>query len=318
MEEQGIKNWIPFKLDFRENSILCKWVYLADKQFIEPFFQDTVSICSVFEENKKVYKSVSTLEGLIALAETLPEVKPTAFVFHVSRCGSTLLSQLLALDSQNVVISEAPILDVVLRELRFSNENFTDGFLDEVLKAVVKFLGQKRTKIQNHFIVKLDSWHIFYVDILRKLYPDVPFVFSYRQPDEVINSHLKERGMHMVAGLIQPELFGFEFQTSVELSPVEFITKVLERYYDEIHAFLIKDCNYVLLDYGDGVWHNFEKMCGYLKLELSEEVKLKAQERLKYQSKRPSLTFDEDKVVGELDNSQQKVMGLFDRLNACK
>ena len=84
-------------------------------------------------------------------------------------CGSTLLAQLLSLDEQNIVLAEPPIFDEVLREIAFQKPEISEEKIDESLQAVVKFLGQKRTGKEQNFFIKLDSWHIFYYEKLRKL-----------------------------------------------------------------------------------------------------------------------------------------------------
>ncbi|PAV93766.1 hypothetical protein WR25_26873 [Diploscapter pachys] len=47
-----------------------------------------------------------------------PGLTPSALVFHASRCGSTLIAQLLASQARNIVLSEPPPLDNLLRAAR--------------------------------------------------------------------------------------------------------------------------------------------------------------------------------------------------------
>ena len=59
------------------------------------------------------------VEVLTRWREERPGLAPTGFVFHLSRCGSTLVSQMLAALPQNVVLSEAgPINDALRAHLR--------------------------------------------------------------------------------------------------------------------------------------------------------------------------------------------------------
>src|SRR6218665_2988250 len=105
MENYRLKDWIPYRLDLRHSeSILCEWRYIANKTFTEPFFQDSTAKCTVYEENRQIYKPNTQLNGLIDFADKVSAIEPTAFIFHVSRCGSTLLAQLLSLDPHNIVI----------------------------------------------------------------------------------------------------------------------------------------------------------------------------------------------------------------------
>ena len=55
------------------------------------------------------------MSALEELNERSAGLAPSLFLFHVSRCGSTLISQMLAALPQNVVISEAGPMDAILR-----------------------------------------------------------------------------------------------------------------------------------------------------------------------------------------------------------
>ncbi len=228
MTPHPLKNWIPFRLDFLEKELHCRWLYVGDKKYTEPFFHETTGQCRVFEENRKPFHAVSTLDGIIDFSENITSVAPTAFIFHVSRCGSTLLAQLLSLDEQNIVLAEPPIFDEVLRDIAFKKPEIPEEKIEESLKAVVKFLGQKRTGEEQNFFIKLDSWHIFYYEKLRKLYPETPFIFSFRRPDEVIRSQVNESGMHAAPGVIQPAIFGFTLEEILAVERPVYVAKVLE------------------------------------------------------------------------------------------
>jgi hypothetical protein len=51
-------------------------------------------------------------------------------------------------------------------------------------------------------IVKTDCWHLFHAAELRAWYPESPFVLLYRRPEAVLRSHRRQRGRHMVPGLL--------------------------------------------------------------------------------------------------------------------
>ena len=106
-----LKNWVPWKL----SNTLCEWLYTGNKKFTEPFFDDTISVCRNLDENRKPYKVVSDLQIMAEWAGDINALVPSAIIFHVSRCGSTLLSQLLGLDETHIVLSEVPFFDELLR-----------------------------------------------------------------------------------------------------------------------------------------------------------------------------------------------------------
>ena len=42
-------------------------------------------------------------------------MRPSGFIFHMSRCGSTVISQMLAALAEHVVVSEAGPIDALAR-----------------------------------------------------------------------------------------------------------------------------------------------------------------------------------------------------------
>lgn len=314
LEKKTLKNWIPYKLDFNSDPITCRWLYVADKAYTEPFFHETTAKCGSFEENRKFFKAVSTLESIIDFAENMPTIAPTAFIFHVSRCGSTLLAQLLSLDEQNIVLAEPPIFDEVLREIAFKNPDISNEKIEETLKAVVKFLGQKRTGNEQNFFIKLDSWHIFYYEKLRKLYPETPFIFSYRRPDEVIRSQTKEPGMHAAPGVIQPALFGFTLEETLQVERPVYVAKVLEKYFERYLEIIENDKNTIFVNYVEGILTSLEKIEEFLKLKIEPTIKQKMVERTQFHSKRPNTVFEEKPLDDELPDYQKKVFMMYEKL----
>jgi hypothetical protein len=314
MNTHPLKNWIPFRLDFHEQELHCRWLYVADKKYTEPFFHETTGKCRAFEENQKAFHAVSTLDGIIDFAKNIPSVAPKAFIFHVSRCGSTLLAQLLSLDKQNIVLAEPPIFDEILREISFKNPNISEQKIDESLKAVVKFLGQKRTDDEQNFFIKLDSWHIFYYEKLRKLYPETPFIFSFRRPDEVIRSQVQESGMHAAPGVIPPEIFGFTLEEVLQVERPVYIAKVLEKYFERYLEIIESDNNTLFINYAEGILTSLDKIEQFLNLKIELSVKQKMIERTQFHSKRPNTVFEEKPLEDELPDYQKSVFTIYEKL----
>ncbi|RYZ19340.1 MAG: sulfotransferase family protein, partial [Chitinophagaceae bacterium] len=204
--QHDLTNWIPYKLTTEKEEIQVKWLFLSDKLFTEPFFDETILACKKLPENSSFFASASSLSWLADVAASADFLPPDGLIFHVSRCGSTLLSQLIGLKPDTIVLSEVPILDDILN-LETSKIPALQT-KKELVSAVVKLLGKKRQKTQQHLFVKLDCWHLFYYEMLREIFPDVPFFFLYRNPSEVLASHRKLRGKHMVPGLANLALSG--------------------------------------------------------------------------------------------------------------
>jgi hypothetical protein len=143
--------------------------------------------------------SQSDIRSLCEWASQVETCPVTAFIFHVSRCGSTLLSQCLVADRKHVVIPEAPLLDEILQ---MDEALLPKGISrEQFFKGVLTFLGQKRLD-QEQLFVKLDSWHIHQYSLLRGWFSNTPFYFLSREPKAVIRSHEKRRGIQMIPGYL--------------------------------------------------------------------------------------------------------------------
>ncbi len=315
MQDYTLKDWIPYKLDYEKNDILCQWLYLGNMAFTDPFYEETTSKCRSLETNLHSYKSYTTFEGIKDFSENIPYLEPTAFIFHVSRCGSTLLAQLLALDEQNIVISEAPILDEILRNVAYKSTLKTVEEIDETIKSCIKLLGKKRSGNEENLFIKLDSWHIFYYQKLRQLYPNTPFIFSYRNPSEVVRSQIKLPGMHASPGIIQIDLFGLNFTESLKLSKPEYISKVLESYFNEYLKIIATEKKCIFVNYNKGLLENFNQIKAFLKLHFSEELTDKITERSKFHSKSPNEIFRESAISTTIPEYQNTVKDLYEKLN---
>jgi len=106
-----------------------------------------------------------------------PGMMPAGFIFHMSRCGSTLISQMLAALPQTVVISEASPIDWLARTTRVS-----EPVRSQWLRWMVSALGQRRSGTENRYFIKFDSPTVMALPFIRRVFPSVPWVFAFRNP----------------------------------------------------------------------------------------------------------------------------------------
>jgi hypothetical protein len=287
-----LQNWIPYKLTYAYNEPQCHWLNTFDKAFTEPFFDETIAVCKGFQRQRFPVSSVSDVTLLTEWSQNLNYVKPTAFIFHVSRCGSTLVSQLLGMDEQNISLAEVPFFDDLLR-LPYKNARYNMEECEQLLKASLKFYGQKKTGTEKNLFVKNDSWHVFFYKNLRKLYPDVPFILLYRSPEQVLNSHKKQRGLQAVPGLIEPQLFGFNPPEVLNMPLDHYMAKVLERYFSLYLEIAQNDKLSLLLNYNEGIMPIIQKIASFSNTAIGEDNLFKMQQRSGYHSKHPHQVFSE-------------------------
>lgn len=191
------RHWLPIRVFAQASEWRVDWCWFGEAPLIEPFFSDSVRRALRLPFNQAMRRETS-LDALIDWHRASPGVTPSLFIHHASRCGSTLLAQLLASDERCVVVSEAPALDTLLRaELLMPGSAARQG---EWLRALLSAYGQRRRGVEQTLVVKLDAWNLFQGALLHALYPQTPSLFVYREPLEIAVSHLRQPGLHMLSG----------------------------------------------------------------------------------------------------------------------
>lgn len=196
---------LPFRLDPDAGEPLVEWIASDGSRFTEPFFEQTLARLRCGNPANSREHRLRTPLG--ALCDADPGVPLGAFVFHVSRCGSTLLAQMLASLSRNVVVSEAQIIDEILQLNRRMPE-VTDDDRIAWLRGAVNALGQRPAGGGERLFVKLSSWHIFSLPLIRRAFPGVPMLFAFRNPLEVVVSLMRMPSLSMVRDTVTPGQLG--------------------------------------------------------------------------------------------------------------
>jgi hypothetical protein len=304
----SLTNWIPYKLLLEQDQALCRWLNTGDKPFSEPFFDDTIT--RLKSNGIQRWHSAGNIQLLPGWSKDVKAIKPSAFIFHISRCGSTLLSQLLSINPRHIVLSEVPFIDDVLRA-PFKHHPQASFDQPDMLDAALRFYGQPRNE-ENKLFIKTDSWHVFFYKTFRKLYPKAAFILLYRKPEEVIRSHQKKRGMQAVPGVIEPEVFGFEEEPVTDLDA--YMSRVIERYLTVFTDIIAKDERSILVNYNQGMMNVMDTMASFAGIDISAEEHAKMEERCRYHAKYPDQVFAEQQPAEQLPEYLQKCAALYDQL----
>lgn len=142
----------------------------------------------------------------------------------MSRCGSTLIAQMLAALERAAVISEAPAIDDAIQAGRQEREiSLTEraGWLRSIVSALVR-----RRHGEDLALVKLDAWHVHSLPLVRAAFPETPWLFLYRDPVEVLTSQLRRPGKLCLPRAIDPAILGLE-PKDVALPRVEWCARTL-------------------------------------------------------------------------------------------
>ena len=223
---EDFSGWLPIRTWLQQGEWRVDWCWLGEQRLTRPFFRDDVDQALRLPFNQ-AFRRETGIQALLDWQVASPGLAPSAFIFHASRCGSTLLAQMLAGLERNIVLSEAPPLDSLLRA------HFLDSTASQHqprwLGALLSAYGQQRHGNEERLLIKLDAWNVFEAPLLRALYPDVPQLFLYRDPLEIVISQLRQPGMHRVPGLLGPSALDFSQQDASAMSPLEFTSRMIGR-----------------------------------------------------------------------------------------
>jgi len=192
------EDWIPCRVVWQQQRPLIDWCYLGGARFTEPFFQDTVSSAL-----RRPFSTAFLRRTAMEDGEDTQWPDPAGLIFHMSRCGSTLIAQMLKAISGVTVFSEAPPVDALVRA-ETSEQQHVDW-----LRGIARALGRGSAG-QRAYFLKLDCWHILDLMLFRRAFPNTPWIFLYREPAEVLASHAAQPGEWTIPGYLKSERFGFD------------------------------------------------------------------------------------------------------------
>ncbi len=308
-----LDKWIPYKLLGSGDGMFCEWLYTGDEQFREAFFDETLSTCRRLPQNAGPQKNITDIPTLLERAKKITVAEPSAIMFHISRCGSTIVSQALANNINHIVLSEVPFFDDVLREP--SKHAYGQRRL---LKEVIKFYSRQKNGIGNKVFIKTDSWHIMFYKELRSMYPHVPFILLYRNPGEVVRSLNKKPGMHCIPQFVPQELLGIKEQVVTAADFYDYPIKVIEKYLEAYVDIFAKDDNAFLFNYNEGMLKVVADICKVVGVAFAEEDRLQMEERLKYHSKIPGEYFSPEPLAQSSSEKFSRVFELYKRLEGAR
>lgn len=249
------RQWLPIAVMPAGGQYAVEWAHFGGAPLTAPFFEDQLRSARSQPFNR-LFRQRTPLAGM---AQAQPDdglAAPDGFIFHLSRCGSTLVSQMLGALPDTIVVSEPPPLDSVV-QLVNANPGVPIEERARLLRAMVGALGRDRTGDARHYVVKLDSWHALTLPLFRYSFPETPWIFLYRDPIEIIVSQMRIRGVQATPGTMPQDLYGI----------VDGENMSAEEYCARAFACI---CNAVLdhADLGRGLLINYASLPGAVETEI--------------------------------------------------
>jgi hypothetical protein len=219
--------------------------------------------------------------------EELPDADPdvAGLIMHTSRCGSTLACRMLTAVEGLTVLSEPAPCDHVLRASHASAAQRARW-----LRGLLAAFGGR-------LIVKLDAWSILEMDVVKAALPDVPWVFLTRDPAEVIASQMRQPGIHMMPGVLPPELFGLDLPSALALTSEAYCARVLALIHEAARR--SRDARSIIVDYADLPGAVVDVVLPHFRVRCDHETAARMRVVAGFDAKQPSLPFDAAEAAAE-------------------
>jgi hypothetical protein len=188
MEAPGI-GWLPIHLDLGERSEVS-WLRVGSRQLTEPFFRQSVAVAKYGATDSDATKT--DLSAIISLARNRGLQTPAGLIFHVSRCGSTLIANALKHVSGTVVVSEAQPFEACLASR--THPHPTEAETQEILRSLATAFARYSPDGDKRLVIKFTSFNILQIGLVRACWPTAPCLVVVRSPVEVIVSNLLDPG----------------------------------------------------------------------------------------------------------------------------
>jgi hypothetical protein len=268
-EKQG--RLLPARAVLRPDGLYLALRDIPAAELRDAFMQETVARVAAAESFVQIARQ--------DLGKVGRESAPAGIVFHVARCGSTLISQLLRQHLDCVVYAEPlPINELLLSPYPCSRDE---------LVAALRSLGDAFARhADKPYVLKLSSWNTLYCDIVAAAFPDSPWILSLRDPVEVgVSLLLQPAGWMQGAGGPAAELRGRVDPAGASRSPEDFAARMYGAFCDaacRLDASRGRLVRYEALP--AAVW---ETVAPHFSLHIDEDIRARMTQAARVNSKAP-------------------------------
>lgn len=293
MKAADFEHWFPFGIEWTASGPCVNWFRMDEIGFDGSYFSQTVERCARRPFNLAFFRQ-TPIDMLGEIAETAPPLRLSGLIFHLSRCGSTLLSRQFAACPGTLVISEAPPIDAIVRAAA-RDSSISDETRVRWLQWLVRVLGRPLGQDSHrNYIVKLDAWHAFDLELFERAFPGVPWVFVYRDPVEVLASHM-QTASYMMSYANAPSLLGIPVTEAVTIAREVYCARVLGRICAAVAAH--RSEQKYLVGYEELPAAAWERVAPHLGIVLTPgEIRAMAR-TAEFNAKQPGVPFNDDRAA---------------------
>jgi hypothetical protein len=202
---------------------------------------------------------------------------------------------MLAALPETVVISEAAPIDLLARTTRVP-----EPVRAEWLRWTISALSQPRSGTETSCFIKFDSPTVMALAFIRRAFPTVPWIFVFRDPEQVLVSQMRKTAGAMTPGVITDlSVIDVPMQEILSMPAEQYAARVIGRFCQ--HAAQSTDEAGLLVNYSqlpDFVWTGIAK---HFNLDLAPAAIARMEQASLRDAKRPRRTFEESRRTGHAD-----------------
>jgi hypothetical protein len=169
--------WLPCRAVLQPDGLYLEARQIAPSELQDAFMQETIARVPATETILQLQRA--------ALGRASAGSMPAGLIFHVARCGSTLVSQLLKQCDDVVVYAEPrPINEILLPPHPWPRAEIVAA-----LRSLAPVFAQHAGR---PYMLKFSSWNSLYAELLLEAFAGTPWVLCWRDPAEVAVSLQRE------------------------------------------------------------------------------------------------------------------------------
>jgi hypothetical protein len=216
----------------------CKvdWSSHKEDPALTPMFRDTANVNPDCKrphtlDLNNVAKAARAFDERNAASESPKVLENPLFVFHESRCGSTLVANLLQVTSpiEHRVYSEHPGPLLALQACGESYKTCSFETAVSIFADTIYLMSRTDDSRETRAFFKIQSIGSKHIPVFQRAFPDTPWIYVYREGVEVMMSHLSQGTKHALCvnsrhnpGRTVEELAQRHHVTIASLSNVEY------------------------------------------------------------------------------------------------
>ena len=186
--EKPVDFWNPIEIDKGSDPMvtLCKLNFKEYNRNPHQYhmFRHFVKVSKCHGSNYRVEPMSKLINSSNLPTQCSRFIQPSGFIFHIGRVGSTLVANMLASDPFSMVYSES---DATVASL--SNcDSCPRAEKIKMFRDMVTLMGC--SSYHKRMFIKFQTVRYHRMDIALDSYPDVPWIWIYRDPVETMMSHI--------------------------------------------------------------------------------------------------------------------------------